>query len=88
MPADTCGEEAVLAVKHERSSRIGSTRTATGSVGPGAAPASPADRTGRTAYFYNAQFNPYGRTWGRLRGSRRLRLAKPVAFVHPVAHTG
>ena len=57
--------KAVLAVKHEKKFPNWLDADRDWLRRAGAAPASPADRTGPgRLYFYNAQFNPYGRTWG------------------------
>ena len=65
MPADTCGEGALLVRKHEAEypNWLDADRDWLRRAARGAGVVGGPDRT-RTAYFYNSQFNPYGRTWG------------------------
>ena len=65
LPKDVCGDAAIASNFHERkfSNWVEADRDWIRRAQRGSGVAGGPDRT-RTAYFYNSQFNPYGRTWG------------------------
>jgi peptidoglycan glycosyltransferase len=65
LPKDTCGDAALQSVGHEHKfpNWIAADQDWIRRAQRGAGTAGGPDRT-RTAYFYNSQFNPYGRSWG------------------------